>query len=28
VPAVAALLDTIAREFPDMWTRQRVVADI
>jgi DNA-binding transcriptional LysR family regulator len=28
VPAVAALLDTIAREFPDMWTRQRVAADI
>jgi DNA-binding transcriptional LysR family regulator len=28
VPAVAALLDIIASEFPDMWTRQRVAADI
>jgi len=28
VPAVAALLDVIAKEFPNMWTRQRVVADI
>lgn len=28
VPAVAALLDTIAKEFPDLWTRQRVAADI
>jgi len=28
VPAVAALLDTIAKEFPDIWTRQRVVADL
>src|SRR5579871_4607816 len=28
VPAVAALLDSIAREFPNMWTRQRVAADL
>jgi DNA-binding transcriptional LysR family regulator len=28
VPAVAALLDVIAAEFPNMWTRQRVVAEI
>jgi DNA-binding transcriptional LysR family regulator len=28
VPAVAALLDVIASEFPNMWTRQRVVAEL
>ncbi|HEY1990853.1 MAG TPA: LysR substrate-binding domain-containing protein [Gammaproteobacteria bacterium] len=27
VPAVAALLDVIASEFPNMWTRQRVAAE-
>lgn len=28
VPAVAALLDIIAAEFPNMWTRQRLAAEI
>ena len=28
VPAVAALLDTISAEFPNVWMRQRVAADI
>jgi hypothetical protein len=28
VPAVAALLDIIGAEFPNIWTRQRVAAEI